>query len=209
MTTRKYFKSLIVAIAFFVTFFGMSANVSLNPDMVSTPSIVVADSVSVNEVENVANISFEKVAEAGRSGDFWRRVWHDIRRDTYNDARRDVERDAQRWREEQRNIRRADGDSRFAHVWLSDNQVRCLRLLKRVPVGQEFPLYVVGSDIVDIQKLCNFLPEYAFVGLIKDQYNETLGVCVYRHGWPPHMQQRKSNPLGCSFRYFFAYLLFK
>ena len=130
-------------------------------------------------------IGFANVNTVEASSSSWSRwtntVRRDIRRDIRNDVRREIRRDISRWQREQRNIIRADGDARFANRYLNDREVRALRILKRCQVGVETQLFLMSSDITAIRSMCSYLPEFAFVGLIKDQYKETLGCAVYRH----------------------------
>ncbi len=157
----KKMSSITFAISFIMAvFFGLFANIGDN-----------------------YQLSFAQTAEASSSS--WRNwardVRRDVRRDIRNDVRREIRRDISRWQREQRNIIRADGDARFAHRYLSDREVRALRILKRCPVGVETQLFLMNTDISAVRSMCSYLPEYSFVGLLKDQYKETLGCVVYRY----------------------------
>lgn len=128
-------------------------------------------------------LSFSQTAEA--SSKSWRKwardVGRDIRRDFRNDVRREIRRDIRRWEREQRNIIRADGDARFANRYLSDREVRALRILKRCPVGVESNLFLMNNDASAVRSMCRILPEFSYVGPLKDQYKENLGIVVFRH----------------------------
>lgn len=160
---NKHLRDLFFAITILVAvMFGFFANIDFHS----------------NEVPNVAIVM--QSAEA-RSRDVWRAIRDQVRRDYERDVRRNVTRDVQRWRNQQRNIARADGDARFANWYLSDRDLRALRILKRCPVGTETQLFVLNSDIRPIQNMCRQLPEFSYVGLIRDQYNEVLGCTIYRY----------------------------
>lgn len=160
----KKISNILVAISFVAMLFtGVFANITVSNDSFQ--------------------VSFVKVTEASsKSWSKWAKdVRRDIRRDFRNEVRREIRRDISRWEREQRNIIRADGDARFANRYLSDREVRALRILKRCPVGVESQLFLMNADASAVRSMCRILPEFSYVGPLKDQYKENLGIVVFRH----------------------------
>lgn len=128
-------------------------------------------------------ISFTNKAEAGWLKDLEHDLSNERRkqaRSTRRDILRDIRKDVNDFRKEQRNIRRADGDPRFADRYLSDGQVKALRILKSLPVGQEVVLELMSSEANNIRTMCRRLPEFSFVRNQYDSYGEKIGIVVYR-----------------------------
>ena len=132
--------------------------------------------ISIDHTNSV-NVGFSNTAEARNWVDDLRR---DIRRDIRNDTRREIRRNINDTRREARNIARADGDPRFANRYISDRELIALRTLKSLPVGYEVTLNVMQNETSAIRSMCRYLPEFSFVRMEKDEYNEYIGCTVYR-----------------------------
>lgn len=133
--------------------------------------------VSIDDTTNSVNVGFSNTAEARNWVDDIR---NDIRRDIRNDTRREIRRNINDSRREARNIARADGDPRFADRYISDREVIALRTLKNLPVGYEVTLNVMQNETSAIRSMCRKLPEFSFVRIDKDEYNEYIGCTVFR-----------------------------
>lgn len=162
-TLRQTLVAVTVACAFV---FGFFANISITAD-ISQPAITFTSKAEAGWLKDLEkDLRKERKREARQT-----------RREIVSDIKKDI-RDA---RKEQRNIRRADGDPRFADRYLNDNQVRALRTLKALPVGQEVALEVMTKEANAIRSMCKLLPEFSYVRPNYDSYGEKTGIVVYRH----------------------------
>lgn len=164
-TLRQTLTAVTVACAFAFAFF---ANISVP--------------ATISDLSQTA-ITFTSKAEAGWFKDLEKDLRKERKRESRQTRRevvRDIKKDIRDLRKEQRNIRRADGDTRFANKYLSDSQLRALRALKSLPVGREVGLECLTSEANAIRSMCRTLPEFSYVRPLYDNYKEKIGVVVFR-----------------------------